>query len=160
MPDNTLLFGIILVALVAFVMLSAASGRDSDLPVEPKRLMTARELEAFRHLRSLFPNYHVAPQVAMGAIIQTRSGLGSSLRTKIRNEFDRKIVDFVVVEPETGKIAFLIEIDDSSHRADKDSRRDAITKAAGYRTIRHRAGAKVDRASLQATIRQALEPVA
>lgn len=151
----------VLLFVVFFLLgLFAAFARSEDIPVERKALLTKRELEAFRNLCSLFPNHHIAPQVAMGAIVQTERSLASARKTSVRNTFDRKIVDFVVLHPQTGKIEFLIEIDDWSHNASKDARRDAITKAAGYRTIRHPAGAKVDRISLEATIRQALAPTA
>ena len=70
-----------------------------------------------------------------------------------RNRFDRKIVDFVAFEPITGKIAFLIEIDDSSHNTARDAERDAITESAGYITIRHPARAKVTHAAIAATLR-------
>jgi Protein of unknown function (DUF2726) len=53
-----------------------------------------------------------------------------------RNRFAQKIVDFVVVTRETAEVVAIIELDDRTHSAAKDARRDAMTASAGYRTIR------------------------
>lgn len=149
------LIGAILLAIlvIAIIVIAAINKNNKSLPVRAKALLTQRELQAFHHLQALLPHLHIAPQVAMGAIVEQEPRLDRSDAFKVRNRFDRKIVDFVAFEPITGKIAFLIEIDDSSHNTARDAERDAITESAGYITIRHPARAKVTHAAIAATLR-------
>ena len=114
----------------------------------PKRLMTAREREAIVILEQLLPNCRIHSQVAMSAVLTTARGLEKKKRISLRNRFDRKIIDFVVEHRATGDIAFLVELDDSMHDATKDSARDELTGAAGYRTVRIPPRTKLDRDAL------------
>src|SRR3546814_3252529 len=59
-----------------------------------------------------------------------------------RNAFSQKIVDFVVQDPNTGKIVALIEVDDWSHSAARNRIRDVMTAGAGYRTFHIPASAR------------------
>ncbi|HYN53560.1 MAG TPA: DUF2726 domain-containing protein [Methylotenera sp.] len=50
----------------------------------------------------------------------------------------QKVADFVICNKDFSIFA-IIEIDDSTHNTDKDSRRDAITGEAGIKTYRYQA---------------------
>lgn len=137
------IFGSLLPVLIlagsAAILLSLFGGMmDSSGPPVPvaKRFMTRREQAMRAAIEQILPMYRVHAQVAMGALLKVPSRPGRRSTPAARNAFAQKIVDFVVENPATGEVVALIEIDDGSHRADKDRRRDEMTAAAGYRTLR------------------------
>jgi hypothetical protein len=130
-----------IVALLALVVLIAAAvilrTRKPWLArIRSKPLLTGNETEFFHRLQRALPAYQVFPQVAFAAILTDDGKLSSSARWSVRARFDRKIADFVICERGSLKIVALIELDDRTHNASGDRQRDAITKAAGYRTFR------------------------
>jgi hypothetical protein len=104
--------------------------------IQPKPLLTANENEFFHRLQRALPSYQVFPQVAFAAILTDDGQLARQSRWSPRAKFDRKIADFVICERGSLQIVALIELDDRTHNASADRQRDAITKAAGYRTFR------------------------
>ncbi|MAM83914.1 MAG: hypothetical protein CL472_04480 [Acidobacteria bacterium] len=143
---NNIWMILILLALVIGVLFVSAkmSGRQIS-PYAPKRLMTDHEKVFFPKLEkaaSRLGGYRVFPQVAMSAIIDTHRDLAQSARLATRNTFDRKIIDFVIVD-ENMHVVMIVELDDRTHRSDKDARRDSITAGAGYATVRLRNGRKI-----------------
>lgn len=107
----------------------------------PKPLMTRNEREFISRLERALPECRVHAQVSMGAIMKPSFDEGGSKRSRsahraVRNRFSQKIVDFVVEDRRTGEILALIELDDRTHDAMRDGRRDSMTRAAGYTTIR------------------------
>jgi len=72
----------------------------------------------------------------MGAILAAPKKTGRRASPADRIMFSQKIVDFVVQDRVDGWIIALVEVDDSTHNAVRDSNRDAMTSGAGYRTIR------------------------
>lgn len=99
-------------------------------------LMTENELAFFGQLRdALPPGLHICPQVSMAAVMTTRPGLPRSEQFGARNKFDRKIIDFVILDA-TGKTIALVELDDKTHRVERDKERDDLTGSAGLRTVR------------------------
>src|SRR5579863_7227537 len=128
-------------ALVALLVLIAAAvilrTRKPWLTrIHAKPLLTGNEAEFFHRLQRALPAYQVFPQVAFAAILSDDGQLSGNARWSVRGKFDRKIADFVICERGNLKIAALIELDDRTHNASSDRQRDAITKAAGYRTFR------------------------
>jgi len=66
--------------------------------------------------------------------------MGALLNSKdfgTRQTFNRKIVDFVILDTKLD-VRLIIELDDSSHKykREKDKKRDQMLQSAGYRTIR------------------------
>ncbi len=66
----------------------------------------------------------------------------------IRRRFGWRYADFVICQSYTLEILLLIELDDRTHDARQDHRRDAITKAAGYQTLRFQSNRKPSVAEL------------
>lgn len=132
---------IVLIALFVFFivvtfMIIALKGKSKKRVVFKKSaIMTKSELEFWRVLVPAAAPLHVGPQVAMGALLKTVSGLEKAESTSARNSFDRKRVDFVLFD-DTGLVQLIVELDDSSHRSAKDALRDAMTDSAGYCTLR------------------------
>jgi very-short-patch-repair endonuclease len=94
----------------------------------------------------------------MGGLVDCRKGLTRKESTSVRNRFDRKRIDFVLEERSSGDVLALVELDDRTHREAKDRARDEITNAAGYRTIRLRAGKRLDAKNVRDEISAALAP--
>ncbi len=129
-------------------------------PIKRKLLMTDREVKFWRLLRHAAASHHVAPQVAMGALITHTPWSGIRSLYAVRSRFDRKIVDFVLVD-DAGKVRLLVELDDRTHDVAKDAARDAMTARAGYRTLRVNGVVARDPYLLKAAVDGALglEPV-
>lgn len=132
--------------------------KSSPLPTESsyrlyrrKPLMTPNELEFWHRLNAAVPDYIIAPQVAMGAVIQVGLAQTHPRFYAIWNRFSRQIIDYCVLSKE-GEVLLLIELDDSTHSIEKDAARDARTTQAGYRTLRIPSRKKPNVAELRALI--------
>lgn len=100
-----------------------------------KRFLSPTESRVLPMLEAALPQYRIMAQVAMGALLQAAEA--SSWQAKFtRYRFAQKIVDFVIVSRKTGEVLAIVELDDDTHDFFKDMKRDAMTAAAGYRTIR------------------------
>ena len=146
-------------ALAVFVLLLGVLLCKSRKPwlshVQRKALMTPNEIEFFRRLQRALPAYAVFPQVSFGAFLTDDGRLSQSARWSVRARFDRKIADFVICDRRTLRIVALVELDDSTHTARADRRRDAITQAAGYQTLRFQSRRKPTEAELADLFRHA-----
>ena len=132
--------------LVVFAALGRHRGK--TIPVEAKPLLSTHERKAQIALEAALPQHRIYPQVAMGALVRTKASLSKDVRARTRNGFSQKIVDFVAEDRHTNEL-LLIEVDDRTHNTEKDRRRDAITAAAGYRTIRIPAGMSLTAANIR-----------
>ncbi len=148
----------VVVMAVANALLDAKGGRKSSGGrrgrVHAKPLMTDREVKFCRLLRDVAAPLHVAPQVAMGALLSVSSSDRSSWRAT-RNSFDRKIVDFVLLDDD-GRVELIVELDDRTHLRDRDADRDRLTAQAGYQTLRVNGVTARDRAMLRTAVDNAL----
>jgi very-short-patch-repair endonuclease len=86
-------------------------------------------------LEAALPHHRIMAQVAMGALLRADE-VDRRRAHSTRNRFSQKIVDFVIVTRDTAEVVALVELDDRRHSTAKDAKRDAMTAAAGYRTIR------------------------
>lgn len=91
----------------------------------------------------------------VGRFASAARRLNQGARARARNSYSQKIVDYVLEDRATGTVIALIELDDRSHNSSKDGRRDALTQAAGYRTVRLPAG-RVYPAKIAAQLQTAL----
>lgn len=111
------------------------SGSDQAAGVVHKAFMTDSEVEFWQLLRKAAAPLNVGPQVAMSALITATGGATPSSRSTARNSFDRKCVDFVLFD-DSAAVLLIVELDDSTHVAEKDRKRDEQTAGAGYSTLR------------------------
>lgn len=146
---------IFLLAVGAILMKSGSGGAFS--PYRRKRLITRHELVMLSKLRQALrgSDYEVFAQVAMGAVMDIKSGIDPKRRLALRNRFDRKIIDFVIAD-RNGYALVLIELDDSSHSLSKDADRDRLTSSAGYPTLRYRNAKSLKPERLREDIRDAI----
>ncbi|WP_448760960.1 DUF2726 domain-containing protein [Acinetobacter tandoii] len=96
-----------------------------------KPLITAFEQKMFIRLNEALPEHHILAQVAFSALI-------TSHHFKIRQQFNRKVTDFVVLNRDM-KVIAIVELDDPSHigKEDEDQQRDAMLTEAGYTVFRY-----------------------
>ena len=94
-------------------------------------MITAFESRMFIRLKEAFPHHHILAQVAFSALI-------THDQMNMRNQFNRKVTDFVVLDRDYNVLA-IIELDDPSHigKEQEDAERDAMLIAAGYTVIRY-----------------------
>lgn len=123
--------------------------------IRRKPLLTANEAEFFHRLLRALPGFYVFPQVSFGAFLTDDGQLSRNAQWAVRANFDRKIADFVVCERGSLKIVAVVELDDRTHDAQADRQRDAITKAAGYQTIRYQSRQKPSEAEIAALFQHA-----
>ena len=96
-----------------------------------KPVITNFESRLFKRLHEAFPHHHVLAQVAFSALI-------THDQIKMRNQFNRKVTDFVLLD-QTYNVVAIIELDDPSHigKEKEDAERDAMLIAAGYLVLRY-----------------------
>lgn len=146
---------LIVCAVALLVLLKGAAGPGRPPTPVAKRFLTDRELAMLAVIERILPAHRIHAQVAMGALLQVPRQLGRKVSLADRNSFSQKIVDFVVQNRETGAIVALVEVDDYSHNAATDGKRDAMTSRAGYTTIRIAGKTK----PTLANVREALAPL-
>lgn len=101
-----------------------------------KPILTANEKEFFYRLQRALPTYHVFPQVSFSALITLDPQLSDNHQFSIRRRYGWKIADFVICKPDTFAVLAVVELDDRTHNASADRKRDALMRAAGYQTLR------------------------
>jgi hypothetical protein len=123
--------------------------------IRRKPLLTANEAEFFHRLQRALPGFQVFPQVSFAAFLTDDGTLSRKPQWAIRAKFDRKIADFVICDRQTLRVVAVVELDDRTHSAQADRQRDAITKAAGYHTIRYQSRQKPSQAEIAALFQHA-----
>ncbi|WP_227592119.1 MULTISPECIES: DUF2726 domain-containing protein [Pseudomonadota] len=106
---------------------------DFDGNVSPKRILTDSEAYNLERIINNMPEgLLICPQVSFNAFINCKI-------TKLRNQFNRKSVDYLIVDHDFNPL-LVVEIDDDSHTSKKvrmrDLKRDEIAAAAGIPTLR------------------------
>ena len=116
--------------------------------LRPQPILTANEREFYHRLTRALPTYPIFPQVAMSALIGLDSRLSQRQQFAIRRRFGWKYCDFVICAPYTLDILLIVELDDRTHDAGSDRKRDAMMRAAGYQTQRYQSKNKPSVAEL------------
>ena len=135
---------LLIMAVIVGILSYIARTRKPSSGISKKPILTANEIEFFYRLSRALPDYHVFPQVAFGAILKATG----KDRYSARGIFSQKIADYVVCERDTMNILAIIELDDRTHNAEKDAKRDRILASAGYRTIRFNSKKKPNEAEI------------
>lgn len=116
----------------------ADSSNSKGPQVKVKPLLTENELEFLNRLEAATPEIRFHAQTSMGALLQPVVNRKEDGKTymSVRGRFSQSMVDFVAQRRDNGQVIALIELDDKTHKIEKDQRRDAMTQEAGYKTIR------------------------
>lgn len=106
----------------------------TDTPIKSSYLLSNHEKTMFGEIRQSVPECQIFVQVALSAILWTKS-------QSTRNKFNRLIADFVITDSDFNILA-IIELDDKSHdnpeTQAKDAKRDAMLREADYKVLRYR----------------------
>lgn len=145
---------IALLALLAAAFLFRRSQKSWLSHIRRKPLLTPNETEFLYRLRRALPGHHVFPQVSFAAFITDDGKLSTNARWSVRAKFDRKIADYVICDRNLTVLA-LVELDDRTHVASADRQRDALTRAAGYQTLRFQSKQKPSEAEIAALFQHA-----
>lgn len=150
---------IVIVAAVIAVLALQAGGRaprkDGVGAYKAGKLMTENEREFFGRLVTALPAHYVFPQVAMCALIVPAS-TNKQLAHADRLRVAQQRVDFVICDALCAVVA-VVELDDRSHDAGKDQRRDARLLQGGVRTVRFQSKNKPDGQAIRDAV-LALQP--
>ncbi len=158
LPDrlnSIILAALAILAILATVVWSLRARKPWLSRIQRKPLLTSNEAEFFRRLQRALPAYLVFPQVSFAAIITDDGKLSNSARWSVRAHFDRKIADYVICDRQTLNVVALVELDDRTHMASADRQRDALTNAAGYKTIRFQSRQKPTESEIAELFRHA-----
>ena len=138
------LLGLALVLVLALGLAVSGKRRQAGFSFTGCPLMSASEIRFFRVLQMAVPNELVFPQVNMAALVRPDYAGADPRYLPAFRSMSQKRIDFVVCNRDSLVVLCLVELDDSSHDARRDQARDTITAAAGYRTVRVRAGRRYD----------------
>lgn len=98
--------------------------------------LSVPEQNMYRRLVEALPEHVVLAQVAFSQMITVEGGNRKENFRKFGTA-RQKVADFVVCDKSFEVIA-VIELDDSTHSAGKDEKRDEIIREAGSKTVRWR----------------------
>lgn len=161
--NSTVALVLAVTVMVAFALaLLGKKTRGDTARVKARNFLTANELEFLQRLEGAAPELRFHAQVAMGALLAPAVAKTGNGREYFRahNMFNQKIIDYVAQRRDDGRIVAIIELDDRSHNSDKDARRDAMLRQAGYRTLRWHSKSKPGRAEIFAALMGPLPEVA
>lgn len=134
-----IMYSLVAIVVLAFLMaLVGALRRTAVLRYRARPLMTANELEFLGRLEKAAPELRFHAQVSMAALVDPDVGRreNGAEHMRLRGKVAQKRIDFVAQDRTNGAVVALIELDDRTHNIAKDAERDALTAAAGFRTIR------------------------
>lgn len=97
-------------------------------------IMTANEQEFYQRLLTAFPDCEIWPQVPILALLRPDAKEGSRTFWVAFKQISNMRVDWVIARDM--EVIAVIELDDRSHDAKRDARRDQILRSCGYRVLR------------------------
>lgn len=100
----------------------------------PCTVMTANEREFYQRILQACPDCEIWPQVPLLALVRPDARDGSRAFWAAFRQISNARVDWVIAR--NMDVLAIIELDDRSHDAKRDARRDDILKGCGYRVLR------------------------
>lgn len=137
MPFLTLFLIPIVIAVFVFILKLVVEKLQGTKFKFKTPLLSVPEQELYRRLITALPDHIVLAQVAFSQLITVEGGNREENFRKFGTA-RQKVADFVICD-KSFKVIAVIELDDSSHSAPKDEKRDEIIREAGSKTIRWRA---------------------
>lgn len=127
-----MMYLIIAALIIGLILLLSGDKKPTRQPIQAKSILTEREKIMFARLLDSLPHAIILTQVSFSAFM-TADGFHT------RNLFNRKMIDFVILNQDLDVI-LMIELDDATHigREHIDAERDALLKEAGYKIIRYK----------------------
>ena len=129
----TLELGLAIVAAASLVL--CAVGRNGKASYVRRPVLTDSELRFFfRLVDAVADGDYVCPQLGMAAALEARGGTAKSALEAFRR-ISQKRIDFCICDRRFVP-KLVVELDDHTHDAARDSARDALLLCAGIRTLR------------------------
>ncbi|WP_330898265.1 DUF2726 domain-containing protein [Sphingobium sp.] len=156
-PIGTVITGALAVILTALTVWIAPRIRrvntdaTTSAPVA-KPFLTNRKHAMLAALERILPMYRIHAQVSMSAILAPAARPGRQPHSADTYALGQRIVDFVIVDPNSSAIIAIVEMDERLAEAGEDQRRSAVTTQAGYETIRISASDRATVATAQAAV--------
>lgn len=120
--------GLLVIGVLAFISFARKPR------FRPHSLMTANEREFYGRLVAALPGCQIWPQVPILALLRPDAKEGSRAFWRGFRMISNTRVDWVVAE--NLEVLAIIELDDRTHDARKDAKRDQILAACGYTVVR------------------------
>ncbi len=146
LPLYIVIFIVIGLAFAVKIFLLTRKDEEKDEQINPYEKKTfvfdaMNELSLYRQLIELFGDkYYIFPQIPYARLIKVKNGMESYNR----NRFDKKIADFVLCNKEQAVAKLVIELDGSSHQAEKrierDNKVDAMMQQIGLPILHLKVG--------------------
>lgn len=142
---NTSSISILAVVLaLGFAVLKAKDKSTGDGPkvvrrrFKRKAFLTQNEQEFLCRLEDAVPELRFHARVAMGSLLDPAAPRTENEKEffRLRGMFSQKMVDFVAQSRNGGNVVAIIELNDRTHDASKDAKRDSMLSNAGYKIIR------------------------
>ncbi len=97
-------------------------------PYHRKNLLTKNEWFFFKKLKEITDrhNLHILSKVRLIDLVDVNEQVPQKEKLSYRARIIQKHVDFVLVNPDTFQVYMIIELDDSSHNAEKRKERDDL----------------------------------
>ena len=97
-------------------------------PYYRKKLLTKNEWMFFKRLKEITDRHHlhILSKVRLIDLVDVDERLPQKEKMSYRARIIQKHVDFVLVNPDTFQVYMIIELDDSSHNAEKRKERDDL----------------------------------
>jgi hypothetical protein len=132
-----------------------AKSKAPTIPFVRKNLLTPTELIFFKRLQAAFPDVLICPQLALAAVVDIPAKFNQGQYKHVnRAGFAAKFADFAIVDPDSGEVLAIIELDDHTHdgpaRQAEDAARDAMLAQVGIEVYRFDARKMPQVAELQA----------
>lgn len=125
-----LIIVVIVGGIVLLVMKAAmeprihAAGRDGNIPIKAKPLLSNAELNFYHVMRAIIPNdREITCKCRIEDFITIENCPG---KVTYRNRIKSRHVDFVIFNMSNGKIDYAIELDDRSHHSEKARETDQL----------------------------------
>ncbi|OQW69717.1 MAG: hypothetical protein BVN33_18030 [Proteobacteria bacterium ST_bin13] len=125
--------------------------RPTPTPVA-KPFLTNRKHAMLAALERILPMYRIHAQVSISAILVPGVRPGRRPRPSDIEALGQRIVDFVIVDPNSSAIVALVEMDERFAEPGDDHKRSAMTTQAGYESIRISASDRATIATAQAAV--------
>ncbi|MBZ6078467.1 DUF2726 domain-containing protein [Microvirga puerhi] len=100
----------------------------------PHSIMTPNECEFYGRLLAAFPGCQIWPQIPILSLVRPDAKEGSRTFWRGFRAISNARVDWVIVRDLV--IVAIVELDDRTHDARKDARRDQILASCGYTVVR------------------------
>lgn len=125
----------VLPALILLIAAISLKKKSTDYPAfEAKKPLSNPEQILYHRLTQALPDKVILAQVSFSRFLRTKGG-SKKENWRQFSKARQKVADYLICEKDF-TIRIAIELDDSTHKKEKDERRDKYLASAGIKTVR------------------------